>query len=174
MSDMLDAILEEVSDFFTEDLQKEVKITKIDPNALRVWTETWKNVSARKPPDGGWDWVYKTKLLEKRYKKYFIGIAVWGEGCSLCGLALCSRSRGNDVLSIHYVEGAPSKDHPLKGYVFNIINTVLLEYAGIIKANGIRIMEPVNSLISFYKIYEYELHNKTLLGKRYCEKRMQK
>jgi hypothetical protein len=95
MPQMLDAILEQVSGFFCENLQQEIKITRIDAITLRAWSETWKPISKRQPPNGGWDWIYKNKNFERKYQKYLIAIAIW-ESNKLCGLALCSRSKGND------------------------------------------------------------------------------
>ena len=170
MFDALDAVFENVSVFFNKELQKKIRITKIDPNALNSWKETWKEVNDRKPPNGGWDWAYKTSEARKKYTKYLIGIAVWDEGNSLCGLALCSKSKGNEVLSIHYIEGAPDKNHSLKGYVFKIINTILLEYGCLIKANKIRIMQPVDGLKDFYCSCGYVLNRKRLFGQEFCER----
>lgn len=169
MPQMLDAVLEQVSDFFSIHLAKQIQITRITPLALRTWSETWKINNERKPPNGGWDWIYKTKSFERKYHKYLIDIAIW-ESNTLCGLALCSRSKGNDNLSLHYLEGSPDKQHPLRGYIFTITETICLEY-GMLKAiNKIRIIEPVDSLIDFYLNYGYELKNKSLFGHKYCEK----
>jgi hypothetical protein len=33
-----------------------------------------------------------------------------------------------------------------------------------------RLIEPVDGLIEFYQSYRFELKNKTLFGKTYCEK----
>lgn len=169
MLQMLDAILEQVSDFFCENLKQEIKITRIDSMTLRAWSETWKPINKRQPPNGGWDWIYKNKDFERKYQKYLIGIAIW-ESNQLCGLALCSRSKGNDNISLHYIEGSPDENHPLKGYVFTIIETICLEYAKLKQVNKIRIIEPVDNLTDFYISYGYELKNKRLFGHKYLEK----
>jgi hypothetical protein len=171
---MFDAVLEDTANFFVEHLKKDVKITKIDQSVLKAWADTWKIVNTRQPPNGGWDWEYKNNTLHGKYKKNLMGIAVWGEDNSLCGLALCTKSKGNEVLSIHYIEGSPNENHPLKGYVFTIIDTVLLQYGGLIKSNSIRIIDPVDTLISFYTSFGYKLNKKLLFHQKYCEKGMPK
>lgn len=99
---------------------------------------------------------------------------LWSENSCLCGLAICSKSRGNKVLSVHYIEGSPVEPHPLSGYVFQIIDSVLREYGDLINANKIRIMQPVDSLISYYNLYGYILNKKTLFGHPYCVKGLER
>lgn len=169
MADMLDAVLEKTSSFFTEKLKKGVMITRIDEKSLIAWKETWDVINKRQPPNGGWDWEYKNSSFNKNYGKYLIGIAVWSDD-SLCGLALCTRSKGNEVLSIHYIEGSPNESHHLRGNVFTIINSVLLEYATLIKAKTIRIIDPVDNLVDFYKSFGYKLSKKLLSRRKFCER----
>ncbi len=110
---MIDAVLEHVADFFSIHLEKQIQITRITPIVLRTWTETWKTINNREPPNGGWNWIDKNKMFEKKYHKYLLDIAIW-ESNQLCGMALCTRSKGNDNLSIHYIEGSPN-NHTLQG-----------------------------------------------------------
>lgn len=171
MSDLLDAIFEEVSNFYCEILRNEVKITRIDPTALRAWSETWKPINSRCPPNGGWDWTDKTKDFKKGYNKYSLDFAIWGANKTLCGLALCAISRGGDNISIFYIEGSPDKSHPLKGHIFNIIETMCLEYADATgKTNRIFIIEPAEKLVDFYNSHGYFLKKKLIFGRRKLEK----
>jgi hypothetical protein len=63
MPKMLNAILEQVSDVFSNELQKKVSITEINPEALIVWEETWECKNTRQPPDGGWDVSFPSSSL---------------------------------------------------------------------------------------------------------------
>jgi hypothetical protein len=173
MPQMLDVVLEQVSDFFSLNLTKQIQITRITPIALRTWTETWKTINNREPPNGGWNWIDKSKIFDRKYHKYLLDIAIW-ESNQLCGMALCTRSKGNDNLSIHYIEGSPNKKHPLQGYIFTIVETICMEY-GILKSiNAIRIIEPVDNLIEFYFSYGYNLQKKQLFGHKYLERGIKK
>ncbi|TRW96999.1 hypothetical protein [Candidatus Methylobacter oryzae] len=165
----IDAVFEQVADFFSSNLQKEIKITSINSEALNAWQQSWSS-SLRIPPNGGWDWRCKLSNASRKYQKRLMSVAVWGQDNCLCGLALCSRSKSNEVLSVHYIEGAPIEQHPLTGYVFNIINAVLHEYSYVVNANKIRIMYPVKDLIDFYNSHGYILSKKSLFGRPYCEK----
>ena len=169
MPKMLNAILEQVSDVFSNELQKKVNITEINPEALIVWEKTWESKNTRQPPDGGWDWKYKTNQFSKRYKKRLMSIAIWTNN-ELCGLALCRISKGSEVISICYIEGSPIEQHPLSGYVFQIVQMICLEYADIKKSKTIRIEEPIDSLINFYKSQGYLLNKKLLFGKKFLIK----
>jgi hypothetical protein len=166
---LFDAVLEKVAEVFSQGLQQNVKVTQITPFARRVWTESWMPINHRQPPNGGWDWLYKYQASEKKYRKYLMGIAIW-ESSKLCGLALCSRSRGGDNLSIHYIEGSPDNSHPLKGMIFSIVDNICQEYAMQTEVKSIRVLEPVDDLVDFYKSYGYELKNKRLFGSKYCER----
>jgi hypothetical protein len=169
MPKMLNAILEQVSDVFSNELQKKLSITEINPEALTVWVKTWKSISTRQPPDGGWDWECKTSRLNRKYRKRLISIAIWANN-ELCGLALCRISRGSEVISMCYIEGSPNGQHPLRGYVFQIIEMICLEYAVIKKSKTIRIEEPIDSLMDFYKLQGYLLNKKLLFGRKFLKK----
>jgi hypothetical protein len=96
-------------------------------------------------------------------------VALWENGL-LCGLALAKKSKGNDNISVYYIEGSPNQNNPLKGFIFPIIETVCLEYAKINKINKIMIIEPVEILNEFYSSYGYSFPNKRLFKKKYCIK----
>ncbi|MGZ4953597.1 MAG: hypothetical protein ACXV8Q_00675 [Methylobacter sp.] len=168
------AVFEQVGHVFSSALKKEVKVTCINPDALTAWQQSWDSVNQRTPPDGGWDWQYKLYEASKKYSKRLVSIAVWSDNSCLCGLAICSKSRGNRVLSLHYLEGSPVEQHPLSGYVFQIIDSTLQEYGYLINANDIRIMQPVDNLISHYNFYGYILNKKTLFGRPYCVKGLER
>lgn len=144
-------------------------MTRIDSNTLNAW-RNWVPINTRKPPNGGWNWEFKVAHFQKNYQKYVFDIAIWDENGDLSGLALGKRSRSKANLSIYYIEGSPNQLSPLKGDIFRIINLVGSEYAKLIGINRFRLIEPVDGLIEFYHSYHFELKNKTLFGKTYCEK----
>jgi hypothetical protein len=171
MPTMQDAVFEKISNVFSKERQIKISITEIDEQTLNSWTQTWKQNNQRKPPNGGWDWDYKTKDMSKKYEKRLISIAIWVDNTTLCGLALCQRSKGSETISIHYIERSPDNTEPLKGYIFKIVEAICLEYAILTKkTKTIRIIQPVDNLIALYQENGFKAHKKLLSGRKYCEK----
>lgn len=171
MTDMKNAVFEQVAKTFSDTLQKNIHITEINQTALDVWANAWQPNNPRTPPNGGWDWNYKTKEMGKKYEKHLIGIAIWLDNTTLCGLALCQISKRSENISIHYIERSPDNTKPLKGYIFKIVQLVCLEYAFLTKkTKSIRIIQPIDNLISLYEKNGFKLHKKLLFGRPYCEK----
>jgi hypothetical protein len=167
---LFDAVLEKVAKNFSQGLQQNVKITRINSIAQIAWIESWKSINVRKPPNGGWDWIAKYRDYKRKEPRYLLDFTIW-ESNILCGLAICSRSKGGEVISIHCIEGLPGDNHPLKGLVFEIIDLVCLEYAIHKKTvKTIQIRDPVERLITFYEVHGYKLQRNWLSGNRYCEK----
>jgi len=169
---LFDAVLEEVSNFFSLSLREEIKLTRITPEALRKWTESWKPINTRVPPNGGWDWTDKTKNHNDRFSIKSLDIAIWNGNNDLCGLALCKRSKNYDNISILYIEGSPNNNHSLKGFIFSIIDAVYTEYAMATtnKVKQILIIDPVENLLNFYESYGYKVKKKFFSGKKCCKK----
>jgi hypothetical protein len=167
---LFDAVLEKVAEDFSQGLQQNVKITRINSIAQIAWIESWKSINVRKPPNGGWDWIDKYRDYKRKEPRYLLDFAIW-ESDILCGLAICSRSKRGEVISIHCIEGSPDDNHPLRGLIFKIIDLVCLEYAVSKKTvKTIQIRDPVERLITFYEEHGYKLQRKWLSGSRYCEK----
>jgi len=168
MNNLLELIFDEVSKNFYQYTNKKIILTRIDSNTLNAWRLNWVPINTRKPPNGGWNWEFKVAHFQKNYQKYVFDIAIWDENGNLSGLVLGKRSRRKANLSIYYIEGSPNSS--LKGDIFRIINIVGSEYAKLIGIKKFRLIEPVDGLIEFYHSYQFELKNKTLFGKPYCEK----
>jgi hypothetical protein len=69
MNTVLELIFKKAAIDFSKYLNKNIEITKIDDITLRIWTQTWKTNNNREPPNGGWDWVYKTRDFEKKHNR---------------------------------------------------------------------------------------------------------
>lgn len=170
MPEMFDDVLEGVTENLSKELQKNIKITRITSTAQTAWTESWKPINDRQPPNGGWDWVAMYQDYKRKKPRYLLDFAIWDSDI-LCGLALCSRSKGCEIISIHCIEGSPDDNHPLNGLIFNIIDAVCLEYAMLKKSvKAIRVIDPVERLVAFYEENGYTFQRKWLSGSRYCEK----
>lgn len=154
------AVFEEVSQRFSETLQKNILITPMEAAAIKKWNHTWRTVpNPRKKPDGGWDWAeLRKQYYFKKFKyreQYRIDIAIWTEQ-ELCGLALGGIDKNNAYLAIDYIEGSPI-EHSLKGYILDIVLTIIYRYATIYHISELRLNEPVDGLISLYKSKGFEI-----------------
>lgn len=167
----LNAVFEETSNYFSISTRETVRITQVDHVALRTWSETWKSINTRTPPNGGWDWTYKRNHFNKYSSKRLFDMAIWGGNNILCGLALGKMSKGLDNLSIYYIEGFPS-NHPLKGYILDVIIYTIIEYARLMGRNKVKLIDPVDGLIDTYKQYGFTYIKGGLLSEHYCEKQV--
>jgi hypothetical protein len=167
----LDRVFEEVANLFSIEERKNIKITRITPQARRVWTETWKPTNQRQPPNGGWDWVFKNKFFCRGDNKYLFDMAIWEDQTILAGLVLGKLSK--KTLSIYYLEANPNPQHGLKGLILPIIFQAALEYAKLSNRKLIRLIDPVPSLIPVYQQYGFHYQEKTLFGTPFCEKKIE-
>lgn len=165
----LDAIFEEISNEFTTSIRKDVRITNIDHIALKTWSETWKHINIRKPPNGGWDWVYKRNYFRKYSTNRLFDMSIWS-GNILCGLVLGKMSKGSGNISLYYIEGFPGENHPLKRHVLNIIMITVIECAKLLCKKKIKLIEPVDGLIATYKEYGFTCKTGNFFQPNFCEK----
>jgi len=151
--DPLTNIFNRTGEYFSEKLGKNVKLERIQPATIQIWTQEWSGINQRKKPDGNFDWA---KLRDIYYHKKFpysdqrrIDIAIWEEK-HLCGLAVGGISKEKTYISIDYIEGSPAQ-HPLKGLVLNIMLAIVEEYARILEIPELRLSDPVDDLIKYYE-----------------------
>lgn len=151
--DPLTNIFNRTGKYFSEKLGKNVKLERIQPTTIQIWTQEWSGINQRKKPDGNFDWA---KLRDTYYHKKFpysdqrrIDIAIWEER-QLCGLAVGGIPKERNYISIDYIEGVPV-EHSLKGHILDILLTVIEQYARILKISELRLNDPVEALIERYE-----------------------
>lgn len=171
----LDAAHGFVGKYFSEWLHQPIKLTRIDPTALRNWSETWQPNNLRTPPNGGWNWIVKKQYRDQHYPvARWFEVAVWHQS-ELCGLSLGHISRDSSHLVIHYLEGSPLATHPLKGYILKIILETGLEYAKLVGKRCLILKDPVTGLIETYQNLGFNFKKKGLFHRvSYCEKEVLK
>lgn len=170
-SDIFDLVVKNVSEYYSSEFGLELEIVRISEVVLEKWKESWETVNNRLPPNGGWDWAYKVNDFKNSFKpKLILDIAILDKNKKLCGLALCRKSKNNEHIVIHFIEGSPEKNHSLRGRIFDIVDAVCLQYADILKMKKIIIFDPVEGLIEFYKSRDYLLNKKSFCGSRCLEK----
>jgi len=151
--DPLTNIFNRTGEYFSEKLGKNVKLERIQPATIQIWTQEWSGINQRKKPDGNFDWA---KLRDIYYHKKFpysdqrrIDIAIWEEK-HLCGLSIGGIPKERNYISIDYIEGCPT-EHPLKGHILDILLTVIEQYARILEISELRLNDPVEALVGRYE-----------------------
>lgn len=176
-ADLLLPIFNEITFLFKE-INASIFLTRINENAIRKWVD-WKkaeNIVQRQKPNGGYNWAeLRSKYYHKKPYYYApmrrIDLAIWCEE-QLCGLMLGGISQQYDYITIDFIEGSPVLNHPLKDHVLDIILETIERYAIILNINEIRLIDPVENLISYYKLIGFELV--TEKQKSYCFRKVHK
>lgn len=142
-----------------------VRLGEITAEAIREWERSWKPAFANsKGAMGGWDW----ERLADQYRKQpdSFQLAIWA-GDVLCGLAVGTVDR--TAVTVRYLEGHPSGNHPLKKKVLPIVFAVATEYAKGLKRRYLRIDSPLPGTYgTLYQGLGFALE-KAADGREYCE-----
>jgi hypothetical protein len=128
-----------------------VRLTDIDAHALDAWRSTW--VRAHPLGYGGWDWEGLVGRVCTRPSAF--QVAIWS-GDELCGLAVgrVSRRRPSGrrhTVSVHYLEGSPRREHPLRGRVAAVAIAAAEVYGDIVGAWRIRLIDPLPGVFRIYQ-----------------------
>ncbi|HET6764384.1 MAG TPA: hypothetical protein VFH27_11950 [Longimicrobiaceae bacterium] len=123
-----------------------LSLSGIDPRAVDAWERTWRG-TAHWSLKGGFHWA----ALHRRYcrKPRNFHCAVW-YGEELCGLAVGKLSEAHEVLCLHYMEGNPDPDHPLRGNVADIVFACAHLYAVAVDSKCILLKDPDPALEGYY------------------------
>ena len=108
-----------------------LKLTGIDRAAVNA-SRAWFRVPERRY---AWDWF---RILKRSGTGRF-DLAMWS-GALLCGLAYGPEAA--DYAAIHYLEGCPHRDHPLRGYVLPVAVAAVELQAALLRKPEIRLLEP--------------------------------
>lgn len=113
-----------------------------------------------------WDWFEIKRKFRNIPARFELSVSVDGE---LCGLAIGKPSRGRRHVSIYFMEGNPNPSQPLRGQVLPILLDGLALYGEALGCSYIRLIQPVEGLISRYEKAGFVLA--TDKNRRiYCEK----
>lgn len=146
-------------------LKLSIRVTDVTKQAILAWEKEW--IPEEGYDVGGFDW--------RRWKDSFCNIpsrfefALWLDN-HLYGLALGKPSNGPSHVGIHVLEGFPSRKHKMKGYVLPVILLAGMAYAKVLKKQYLRLIDPVDGMISVYeKKFNFQFV-KPRQGKPYCQR----
>lgn len=150
-----------------EKFQKEVKLTSITINALKIWQKEWyPRLIERKhftEEELYWNWM-KTKLEMSKVPNRF-EVAIWSENI-LCALAIGKPSKGSTHNALYLLQSSPFQ-HPLEGKILTITVKIGMAYA---KALGKRHLVLVEPLVKIYERHGFTFKTAKNYPKRYCTK----
>ena len=123
------------------------ELVDIDSAALDFWEQEW----VREPPPldfgGGFNWrgIAETeKTLPDRFE-----IAIWFQGI-LCGMAAGKPSKGNDNLTIRFIERYWG-ENPLTGSIAPIVVDAADKYARLLQKKRLKLKDPYPGAIPIYE-----------------------
>jgi len=118
--------------------------------------DSWKNVTegAYRKSRSQWSWMSMYNNYSKEVKRF--DIAVW-QGGQLCGLSYGIPTKRKTKLRLELVEASPLSDNPLRNQLTTIVTSAAINYAMLLGADELRMMNPVNDkVVSYYKTLGYK------------------
>lgn len=163
-------VYQEVETELIERFQKEVRLTAITINALRIWqTEWYPRLAERKhitDEELYWNWM-KTKLEMSKVPNRF-EVAVWSKNI-LCALAIGKPSNGPTHNAIYLLQSSPFL-HPLEGKIITITIKTGMAYAKALGKRHLVLIEPLEHLVKIYERHGFTFKTAKNYPKRYCTK----
>jgi len=141
-----------------------VSIRTIDQSALEAFVRSWSQSPDRRV---AWPWPIMVSDYRRDATNRFEA-AVWSD-VILCGLAIGKPSKSGAILTVHFIEGNPELNHPLKGFAHLVALEAAHAYATALKANVLRLREPIPEMIGRYQKLGFRLA-KTKVEGSYCER----
>jgi hypothetical protein len=148
-----------------------LRLMDTDEKTLAVWRATWGD---RHPSGfGNWNWE---RILRRAWRRpSAFHVAVWSDE-QLCGLGVGRLSKRRLVgvrhtISLHFVESAHNKQHPLRRTIAPLVISAAEAYGSLVGASRIRLVEPLPGVIQMYEDLGFTVAHKA--GQPvYCERRI--
>lgn len=116
----------------------DLRIMPIDESALTFWRAIQHFNAVH--PTGGFPWDEIFKQVYSTPKRF--DIAIW-DGSVLCGLCCGMASRGNQFVTLKWLERFETDRNGLKGMIAEIAITAADHYAKIINRQYVRLKDPI-------------------------------
>jgi hypothetical protein len=121
-------------------------ISRIDPRAVQAWERTWRG-TPHWSTKGGFHWALLAHQFCRKPRNF--SAALW-VGDELCGLAVGRLSPSHDVLTLHFMEGSPRPEHPLRANVARFIFACAEYYGAAVGARTLLLKNPDAALEGYY------------------------
>lgn len=147
-----------------------VLIRDTDAEAVLAW-RTWNTPH----PSGAGGWNWEALIRRARRRPSALHLALWCGG-ELCGLAVGRASRRafsgmHETVSLHFLEGSPDPQHPLRGHVAPLAIAASAAYGQVLGASRLRLRDPLPGALPLYRDLGFTIAQKS--GRViHCERRI--
>lgn len=129
-----------------------VRLTGLDLPAIAAWETMWRD-RPHWTGAGGWAWDRLARRFGRRPQCFHL--AVWS-GDQLCGLAAGRVSRrtrvgARNLVSVHFMESAPDREHPLRGWIVPLVLQCAAAYGAMLGASRLVLREPLPGVLPLYR-----------------------
>lgn len=128
------------------------ELRPIDARALDAFASHWQGCPDRRLR---WPWPDMRARFHRDYPARF-ELSAWS-GNTLCCLALGRPSASSLHCGLHYLEGNPDPQHPLRGRVAALAITALQDYTVALGKREMRLVEPLPALVPYYQRFGFRL-----------------
>jgi len=131
----------------------DLRVLPIDANALAFWDQIVRHFGAVHS-DGGFPWPDIYQQIRTTPRRF--DIAIWA-GPILCGMAAGKASRGNENVTIRWMERFELPVTPLRGRVALTVLTAADHFAKIISRQYVMIKNPLPQACPLYESWGFSL-----------------
>jgi hypothetical protein len=130
----------------------DLRIMPFDDDALAFWSAI-RHFGASHP-SGGFSWGAIYAQYRSNPRRF--DVAIW-DGDVLCGLAAGKPSRGDENVTLNWIERFPTAHNTTKGWVMTIALTAADHYARILGKRYLMVRNPLPGTESLYAEHQFEL-----------------
>lgn len=129
-----------------------IKLSKIDHQALTE-VNSWESLNRSVQ----WPWETGYHEYSAQNPKRF-ELAIWHDK-TLCSLSLGRPNASGSRLRLEFTEARPL-ENPLKGRIMPIVLSVAEVYGGLLGADEVRLIDPIDQkLVDYYSSFGYEYND---------------
>jgi hypothetical protein len=139
-------------------------LTPLTREAMEAFEMQWRGEHWTR--QGGWPWPRLAQRFTRKPRSFHV--ALWS-GPYLCGLCVGRVSKGRKHLTLHYMESAPDREHPLRGLVTPLMFEAARNYGVAMGVEKLRLRNPLPGLLERYRYFGFTLVRDTR-GSLYFER----
>jgi hypothetical protein len=140
----------------TAPLPGNVAFTPLTPRAVHAFQLQWRG--RHWTGNGGWPWTLLAHRFTRKPRSFHA--ALWS-GPRLCGLCVGRVSKGRKHLTLHFMESAPDRNHPLRGFVTPLMFEAARNYGAALGVEKLLLRDPLPGLMPRYARFGFTLVGNT-------------
>jgi len=163
-------VFQKVETELMEKFQKNIQLTPITTNALKIWQKEWyPSLAERKhftEEELYWNWIKTQREMSKVPNRF--EVAIWSKNI-LCALAIGKPSKGTTHNAIYIWQSSPFQ-HPLEGKIITITLKTGMAYAKALGKRHLVLIKPLKHLVKIYERHGFIFKTAKHYPKHYCIK----